>query len=105
MAAPKITLYIDVVSPFAYIAFHVLRVGFVGMAGCVGRLLLTAAASELADVCQVQRHLRAHLSWWADEDMRKHGAALYKEYVGLPRRKKKSDLQLTMARQGQMDQR
>lgn len=26
MAAPKITLYFDVVSPFAYIAFHVLRV-------------------------------------------------------------------------------
>lgn len=26
MAAPKITLYLDVVSPFAYMAFHVLRV-------------------------------------------------------------------------------
>lgn len=26
MAAPKITLYFDVVSPFAYIAFHALRV-------------------------------------------------------------------------------
>lgn len=27
MAAPKITLYFDVVSPFAYIAFHALSVG------------------------------------------------------------------------------
>lgn len=26
MAAPQITLYVDIVSPFAYIAFHVLRV-------------------------------------------------------------------------------
>lgn len=26
MAAPKVTLYFDVVSPFAYLAFHVLRV-------------------------------------------------------------------------------
>lgn len=26
MATPKITLYFDIVSPFAYIAFHVLRV-------------------------------------------------------------------------------
>lgn len=26
MAAPKITLYFDVVSPFAYLSFHVLRV-------------------------------------------------------------------------------
>jgi len=26
MASPKITLYFDIVSPFAYIAFHVLRV-------------------------------------------------------------------------------
>ncbi|KAG5208352.1 hypothetical protein GY631_5710 [Trichophyton interdigitale] len=25
MAAPKITLYVDIVSPFAYIAYHVLR--------------------------------------------------------------------------------
>lgn len=27
MGAPKITLYVDIVSPFAYIAFHVLKVG------------------------------------------------------------------------------
>jgi hypothetical protein len=26
MAAPKITLYLDTVSPFAYIAYYVLRV-------------------------------------------------------------------------------
>jgi lipopolysaccharide export LptBFGC system permease protein LptF len=26
MAAPKITLYYDIVSPFAHIAFHILRV-------------------------------------------------------------------------------
>lgn len=26
MSAPKITLYLDSVSPFAYIAYHVLRV-------------------------------------------------------------------------------
>lgn len=26
MASPKITLYFDIVSPFAYIAFHVLKV-------------------------------------------------------------------------------
>jgi hypothetical protein len=26
MAVPQITLYVDIVSPFAYIAFHVLKV-------------------------------------------------------------------------------
>lgn len=28
MSGPKITLYVDIVSPFAYIAFHVLKVAF-----------------------------------------------------------------------------
>lgn len=27
MGVPKITLYVDIVSPFAYIAFHILKVG------------------------------------------------------------------------------
>ena len=29
MAPPKVTLYVDIVSPFAYIAFHVLKVSLV----------------------------------------------------------------------------
>ena len=27
MAQPKITFYVDIVSPFAYIAFYILKVG------------------------------------------------------------------------------
>ena len=30
MATPKITLYIDTVSPFAYIAYYILRVSLLG---------------------------------------------------------------------------
>lgn len=43
MAKPKLLLYVDVVSPFAYIAFHVLNVssnhlaGPVFMKGCLWR--------------------------------------------------------------------
>lgn len=33
MAQPKITLYVDVVSPFAYIAFYVLQVSFLVLYG------------------------------------------------------------------------
>lgn len=28
MARPKITLYVDIVSPFAYLGYYMLRVGF-----------------------------------------------------------------------------
>lgn len=28
MATPKLTLYVDLVSPFAYLAFHVVRVSY-----------------------------------------------------------------------------
>lgn len=29
MAKPKLVLYVDVASPFGYLAFHILNVGFV----------------------------------------------------------------------------
>ena len=31
MARPKLVLYIDVVSPFAYLAFHILHVSWVSL--------------------------------------------------------------------------
>ena len=35
MATPKITLYVDVVSPFAYLGYYALRVGpFIGYYSC-----------------------------------------------------------------------
>jgi hypothetical protein len=30
MGQPKVTLYVDVVSPFAYTAFHILQVNLIG---------------------------------------------------------------------------
>lgn len=35
MARPKITLYVDTVSPFAYVAYHILRVSCVPPHTCV----------------------------------------------------------------------
>lgn len=35
MTAPKITLYFDIVSPFAYIAFHALEVSLRNHEGCM----------------------------------------------------------------------
>ena len=46
MAAPKITLYLDTVSPFAYIAYYVLRVS--NMLRAASRLCESADHSVLA---------------------------------------------------------
>lgn len=45
MAAPKITLYFDIVSPFAYMAFHILRVSIPASST---QCTLAAYASSLA---------------------------------------------------------
>ncbi len=35
MAKPKLTLYLDIVSPFAYLAFHLVSVSLVSSSCCV----------------------------------------------------------------------
>jgi hypothetical protein len=64
MAVPKITLYIDIVSPFAYIAFHILKVG-----ACCEPVLenVSNRYSELAYFCQMQCELYAYFPRWLDE--------------------------------------
>jgi hypothetical protein len=68
MAAPKVTLYFDVVSPFSHIAFHVLKVSDSMLASDV----LEAASNifeALSHLCQMRYRLCAHFPGWVDEGM------------------------------------
>lgn len=68
MTAPRITLYLDIVSPFGYIAFHVLRVGVLGSISIVS----TNRYEELPGLCQVQCQLRPYLPGGSHEHLWKH---------------------------------
>lgn len=63
MGAPKITLYVDIVSPFAYIAFHVLKVGQMIQVNYSSK---ANNFSELAHLCQGRCQLCSHPAGWSD---------------------------------------
>lgn len=75
MPSPKITLYMDIVSPFAYLAFHVLRVSM----NQYSERGLATDQTALFYVCQVQCQIRAHLPRRSHEDLREQPTDQHQE--------------------------
>lgn len=75
MTTPSITLYLDIVSPFSYVAFHVLRVrnSLLGIPGSINRpctkLNMIKAFSRFRSM---QHHLCSHLPGRIDERLWQH---------------------------------
>lgn len=64
MARPSITLYLDVVSPFAYIAYHLARVRFASLSS---DLPAKQTPTERSSLQSMRHHLRPNLSRRCDE--------------------------------------
>jgi len=85
MASPKITLFLDTVSPFAYEAYHILRVSASQTAShtprgrpyAVGLAANVSCIPERPSIQIMRDHLHSHLSRGADESGKLSPAELH----------------------------
>lgn len=78
----KITLYVDVVSPFAYIAYHILRVcDMPTFSHWAAKVFSLTRVIARAGVQGLSNNIHTHLSWRSHEKDWKHATDSNQEFV------------------------